>query len=254
MTDQSTRSIEVPGDAQQSTWVAERIHTADLARSAADLFVAAMLRAVHARGEFIVSLSGGSTPLAMYRRLAAQTSLPWARVRIFWGDERFVPHDHPDSNYWNAMQAFLSKLPVPRDRIHPWPQPTGRREPQAEIAQAAQDYAKLLKDLLGAEPLFDLQLLGLGSDAHSASLYPYDQALHDTALTSSATPANVLHPRLTLTPTALSNSRTVAFLVSGERKREALAGTLATPRVDPAFPARYISALDKRVVLTDLYF
>jgi len=254
MSGQPAGSAVTPASRPKPAWVAECTRTTDLARSAADLFVASMLQAINARGEFIVSLSGGSTPLAMYGQLASQTSLPWDRVRVFWGDERFVPHDHADSNFRNAKQALLDRVPVPHDRIHPWPQPAGVGEPQAELARAAEEYGRALTQLLGSEPLFDLQVLGLGSDAHSASLYPHDPALHETALTSTATPSNVLHPRLTMTPRALSNSRTVAFLVSGEHKREALAGTLAAPEADPAYPARYIAAVDKRVVLTDLDF
>lgn len=226
----------------------ELIHTADLPGRAAELFGSELLAAVKSRRRFNVALSGGSTPLPLYSRLAQLTELPWERVHVFWGDERFVPHDHPDSNYRNARIRFLDLVPVAAANIHPWPAPRSG----LTLEQAAAEYAAQLVQELGEVPVFDLMLLGLGADAHTASLYPNDPAILQNGLTATAHPPGIEHPRLTLTPRALSSSRTVAFLVSGEHKLEALQGTFASPEPEPAFPARYVTSLERRLVLTDL--
>lgn len=226
----------------------EIIGTADLPGRAAELFSSELLAAVESRGRFSVALSGGSTPLPFYSKLAQLTELPWEHVHVFWGDERYVPHDHPDSNYRNARIHFLDLVPVAAENLHPWPAPRSG----LTIGQAAAGYASQLVEALGEIPVFDLMLLGLGADAHTASLYPNDPAIHQNYLTATAHPPGIEHPRLTLTPRALSSSRTVAFLVSGEHKREALQGTFASPEPEPAFPARYVNALERRVVLTDI--
>lgn len=232
--------------------VTELTRTTDLAASATSLFVGEMAKAIAARGKFVVALSGGTTPLGLFANLARLPDLGWDRVKVFWGDERFVAHDDEASNFRSAREAFLERLPVDPANVYPWPQPAGSGDLRSELAGAAARYAEVLTSVLGDEPVFDLQLLGLGSDAHTASLYPSDPALGCTGLTAGATPRGVAHPRLTLTPRALSSSRCVAFLVSGEGKREALVGTLASPEPDPRYPARSVSALERLVWLTDI--
>lgn len=226
----------------------ETVISSDLTATAVELFRAAMLSAVHERGEFTVALSGGSTPLPLFRKLARQPDLPWRHTRVFWGDERFLPHAHPDSNYRNARATLLDRVPLEPDRVHPWPEPA----PGIDLAAAAAAYAQTISSTLGPEGLFDLQLLGLGSDAHTASLYPGDPALHVTGLTATAQPAGIRYPRLTLTPGTLSRSRTVLFLVAGEHKRQALQATQACSEPHEDCPASFISALRRRIVLTDL--
>lgn len=240
--------MSLAGQPASEVPVTEVVRSNELAASAAELFRSELLAAVQSRGRFSVALSGGSTPLPLYARLSGLSELPWDKVHVFWGDERFVPHDHLDSNYRNAKSRFLDLLPLPAANIHPWPQP----RPGLTLDQAATEYASLLIRTLGEVPTFDLMLLGLGADAHTASLYPNDPAIFQAGLTATAHPPGIEHPRLTLTPEALSNSRTVAFLVSGERKREALTGTFTSAEPDPAFPARFVRALDRRLVLTDL--
>lgn len=226
----------------------EKMFAPDVATAAAELFRAELLRAVETRGSFNVALSGGRTPLSLWAQLASMTDLPWQNVRVFWGDERFVPHDHEDSNYRNARAGFLDRLPVNEANIHPWPAP----RPGLTLQQAAAEYAVMLSETLGATPGIDLMLLGLGADAHTASLYPNDPAIFQPGLTAYAHPPGIEHPRLTLTPRALSSSRTVAFLVSGERKRAALESTFSSVNPDPAYPARYVGARRRRVIITDL--
>lgn len=210
----------------------------------AALFLEALEESIQRRGSFAVVLSGGSTPLPMYRQLAEHRDLPWERVRFFWGDERFVPHDHPDSNYRAAREALLEPLGLPGDRIFPWPI---LETPE----RSAETYARTLQKILG-EPLhFDLTFLGLGDDGHTASLFPGTGAVEATGLTVASHPEDK-GPRLSLTAEALSRSRTVAFLVSGEGKREALEGTLHSAHNLERYPAQAVEAQERLLFLTDL--
>jgi 6-phosphogluconolactonase len=175
-------------------------------------------------GTFAIALSGGSTPRALYQTLAEPEFLrifPWQNVNWFWGDERFVPHSDVMSNYRMASDALLSHAPIPLAQIHPIP--TVGVTPE----EAAQQYAKELQSFYGAErfdpkrPLFDVMLLGLGEDGHTASLVPGSPALgereHWTAVTDMAG-----HTRITLTYPALESSAHTAFLVSGTTKHSSL--------------------------------
>src|SRR6185437_10134402 len=134
-------------------------------------------------GRFSVCLAGGSTPKQLYRHFAdppLAERFPWSRIHWFWGDERFVPHDHPDSNYGMAFEAFLSRVPVPPANIHAIP--TEGVTPE----QSAAAYETTLKRFYGSgtmtseRPLFDVTLLGIGDDGHTASLFPGQPALQET--------------------------------------------------------------------------
>jgi 6-phosphogluconolactonase len=203
-----------------------------------------MRLAVQARGRCLLVLSGGSTPLALYRLLAREPGLPWEDITLFWGDERFVPPEHPSSNAGAALDALVNQVPIPRGQVHPWPI---LADPEASAAA----YARLLVEIAGEEPTFDVTLLGLGSDCHTASLFPGTGAIHAGGLTVASRPAVATEPRLSLTPSALSRSRTVLFLVSGGEKRLALADLLATEGDPERCPARAIGALDRLLVVTD---
>ena len=228
--------------------VREITHTSDLTGSALRLFEAEMRRSVLERGRFVVALSGGSTPKSLYHALTERSELPWDKTLVFWGDERFVPHDDPDSNYLAAREVFLDALPIPAGNIHPWPAP----DEGLGLEEAAERYADTLRAVLGDPPTFDLQLLGLGDDGHTASLFPGTSALHAQGLTVACRPERVPQPRLSLTASALSNSRTVVFLVSGESKRAALVATLQSAGDEDRYPARAVRALERLVWLTDL--
>jgi 6-phosphogluconolactonase len=181
-------------------------------------------RAAAAGPRFAVCLAGGSTPRRVYELLATaeRERFPWDRAHWFFGDERFVPHDHPDSNYRMARAALLDAAPVPAGNVHPMPT-TG------EPAQAAQRYANELQDFYGAatldprRPLFDVVLLGLGEDGHTASLFPGTAALQERRrwVVDVLNPKS--EPRITLTYPALESTRALAFLVSGASKRDILA-------------------------------
>jgi 6-phosphogluconolactonase len=184
-------------------------------------------------GAFAVSLSGGSTPRRLYERLADEP-LPWERVHWFWGDERFVPPDHPDSNYRMAREALLARAPVPAANIHAIP--TERISPE----EAASGYEAMLKRFYGAEtlarerPLFDAMLLGIGEDGHTASLFPGHAALDEERRWVLAVRGAKKEARITLTSPALEASRETAFLVTGAGKRDAVRRAQAGDRALPA--------------------
>ena len=189
--------------------------------------VAAWLLALAAgkQGRFSVALSGGSTPKRLYEILAGapyRDEFPWDRVHWFWGDERFVPPNNPDSNYRMVQEAMLSHVPVPPDNIHPVP--TENLTPE----QAATSYEQQLQKFYGAHelrpdrPLFDVTLLGLGPDGHTASLFPDTAVLKERTHWVGAVIGAKSEPRITLTYPALESSGDVAFIVTGSEKRPVL--------------------------------
>lgn len=174
---------------------------------------------------FAINLSGGSTPRRLYERLAGlpyRDSFPWFRTHWFWGDERFVSHDDARSNYRMVREALLSRTPIPAGNVHPIP--TDGISPEA----AASAYERLLKSYYGAErldparPLFDVTLLGLGPDGHTASLLPGTAALAEQTHWVAAVIGAKSETRITLTYPALDSSQNVAFLVEGQEKRTIL--------------------------------
>jgi 6-phosphogluconolactonase len=177
-------------------------------------------------GVVAVALSGGSTPKLLYEDLAEppyRDAFPWSRTHWFWGDERFVPHDDPLSNYRMVREAMLSHAPIPAANIHAMP--TEGLSPDA----AASAYEWELRSFYGgqqldpARPLFDVTLLGLGPDGHTASLFPGTAALAEREHWVAAVVGAKAEARLTLTYPALESSRHVAFLIAGEEKRAILA-------------------------------
>jgi 6-phosphogluconolactonase len=192
---------------------------------------------------FSICLSGGATPRPVYEFLAEPaiaTRFPWRRVHWFFGDERFVPHDHPDSNYRMVYEALISRAPIASANVHAVP--VDGLSPQ----RAALAYEAALKRHYGAErlepdrPLFDVTLLGIGADGHTASLFPGHPSLSERRRLVVAVVGPTSQPRITLTYPALDSSRDLAFVVSGESKR----GILARVRAgDPALPASRIRPL-----------
>ena len=210
-----------------------------LARHAAQWLCDLALRSA---GRFAISLSGGSTPRRLYQ-LLAEAPLPWNRVHWFWGDERFVAPDHPDSNYRMAREALLSRAPVPGVNIHAIP--TERIAPR----EAASAYEATLKRFYGAEtllpqrPLFDVMLLGIGEDGHTASLFPGHAALEEEHRWVVAVHGVKAQARITLTYPPLQSSRHTAFLVTGAAKKDVLARARAGDRSIPAGRLRPLGEL-----------
>jgi 6-phosphogluconolactonase len=174
------------------------------------------------KGRFAIALSGGSTPKRLYERLAAppyRDAMPWSRIHWFWGDERFVPPDHPQSNYRMVRDAMLSRAPIDPANVHAIP------TVGVDAEDAAATYEYELQSFYGADrldpqrPLFDVTLLGLGPDGHTASLFPGAAALGEGESWALGVVDSQGLPRITLTLPVLNSSRTVAFLVEGEGKK-----------------------------------
>jgi len=214
-----------------------------LYRAATDEFARAAVEAVRAKGSFTVALSGGSTPAGMYSLLANDPAfrdqVPWDKAHFFWGDERHVPPDHQDSNYRVAQEALLSKVNVPAD--HVW-----RIKGEYEDAKkAADEYEKNLRNRFklkqGQFPRFDLILLGMGPEGHTASLFPGTSALHEhKRLVISTWVGKLFADRITLTAPVLNHAARVIFLIQGEEKAPALKAVLEGPYEPDQLPAQLI--------------
>jgi 6-phosphogluconolactonase len=180
---------------------------------------------VAARGRCAIALSGGHTPARMYSLWATNYNAhtPWDKLHLFWSDERFVPQDDPQSNYRLARETLIARVPIPAANVHPIV--TNFTQPQ----QAADAYEEELGKFFGfSSPAFDVQLLGVGGEGHTASLFPGSSALEEKQRWVAAVRAPVEPPdRLTLTPVVLDCGRNTFFLVAGENKREILAAIRA---------------------------
>ncbi len=220
-----------------------------LSRSAADLFLETTTQAIKERGRALIVISGGSTPLALFRLLADEpyrSQIDWNALHIFWADERCVPPDDPGSNYGQARKAFLDQVPIPVENVH-------RVNSALRPVEAAEEYANTLRDFRDPPldwPRFDLVLLGMGDDGHTASLFPgsdVDVPRPTLAVTAhyQDRPAN----RVTLTPRVFNTARKIVFLVSGESKVETLARVLAEDNYQPElYPAQRIRPIEGTVI------
>jgi 6-phosphogluconolactonase len=204
---------------------------ASVARGAAERLSLLACEAVENRERFSLVLSGGSTPGALYRLLAAEpyaSQILWTGVHLFWGDERSVPPGDPGSNYHLAYETLISQVPIPAENVHPMP---GELEPEA----AARAYESALTDYFcGPHSRFDLVLLGLGGDGHTASLFPGSRALEESqrlALPVQASYQDRPAHRVTLTLPAINAARDILFLVTGETKSAIVAAVLDGPKV-----------------------
>ena len=212
-----------------------------LASTAATLFTVQAEKAVAAHGRFTVALAGGTTPNALYERLATDycDAVPWHAIHFFWGDERHVPPAHPDSNFRAAYEAMLSRVPVPEAHIH---------RIHAELpdaATAALEYERTLRREFAVDeaalPVFDLVLLGLGPDGHTASLFPGSAALRQTErLVLAPWIEKAQSYRITLSLPVLNHALLVAFLVSGASKAEVVRAVLEGPDQPDAVPAQAV--------------
>ena len=216
-----------------------------LSRAAAERLAEVVEATLATKSRVAIALAGGSTPRRLYEILAQiyRDRLPWNRIHLFWGDERFVPADHPSSNYRMAHDALLRHLPTHPRRVHPIL--TDAESP--EDAAAAYEVT-LWQFFQNPQPAFDLTLLGLGDDGHTASLFPENTP--QTALAEDSTgrqveavvapPRYAVRRRITLTLPALNASRHVFFLVAGEGKRDVLRTVLDD--ADAALPAAHVRA------------
>jgi 6-phosphogluconolactonase len=221
----------------------------DLFQAAADEVIRAATDAVAQRGRFTIALSGGSTPKNLYTLIAANASanLPWDRMFFFWGDERHVPPDDPDSNYRMAKESFLSKVAIPPGNIFPVP----AENPDASAA--AETYEQTLRTFFalapGEFPRFDLILLGMGPDGHTASLFPETAALQEKSRLVVANWVEKLNAsRITLTLPVLNAARCVAFLVSGTDKAAVLHEVLEGNAPPEKYPSKLVQPDEGRLI------
>ena len=218
-----------------------------LSREAANLFAEQAANAIDERGLFLVALNGGSTPNRLFQLLATdyREKVDWSHVHVFWGDERCVPPQDAGSSYGQARDAFLSHVPIPDSNIH-------RVRGELEPAEASRGYAHTLSQFASPPldfPRFDLVYLGMGEDGHTASLFPGSPVdVADPTLPVTAhyqdRPAN----RVTVTQLVFNQARTVAFMVTGEKKAVTLAEVLGDRYNPELLPAQRISPKDGHLI------
>ena len=219
------------------------VNAEELASMAAECFVSTAAESVARRGRFAVAISGGSTPREMHRMLAAPPALaaiPWAKVHLFWVDERCVPADDPRSNFGTARKDFLSRVPIPEKNLHPiqgeFPSERGAEDYELELIR----FFHLGE---GEFPAFDLVFLGIGADGHTASLFPGDGALHEEKRRVVAVQGGVPAPdRITMTLPVLNRARRIVFLAVGREKAETVKAVMSADL--PALPAGMIRPLE----------
>jgi len=232
----------------------------ELARLAAERVTQLIVEAAVTRGSAFVALAGGATPRRLYSNLADahqpwRSRIPWRQVYLFWGDERHVPPEHPDSNYGMAKASLIDHVPVPADQVH------RTRGEMPDAHEAADDYERTLGVASGLSraPLFDLMLLGLGEDAHIASIFPGSELLADLErvadvgrLFTGRRVAAVWAPhlgvwRITLTPDAILDSRAIVVFVTGGNKADAVFASLEGALDVMTHPAQLLRGADERV-------
>jgi 6-phosphogluconolactonase len=222
------------------------------ARAGAQLFSEAAVRAATARGVARIAISGGTTPKTMFALLADPAEpflkqVPWDKIELYWVDERCVPPDNIESNYRMTNEALLSKVPLPAKRVY-------RMEGEAEPEVAAARYESTIRNtfkLEGAEtPTFDLVLLGMGDDGHTASLFPHTEALHE--MSHIVVPNHVPQKdawRITLTWPVINQGREVAFLIEGPAKTQVLHDVFLGPYQPETYPSQFIRPASGRLAL-----
>jgi 6-phosphogluconolactonase len=221
----------------------------DLFQAAAEEVIRAATQAVAQRGRFCVALSGGSTPRNLFTLIAANAgaSLPWSQIFFFWGDERHVPPTDAESNYRMADETLLSKVPVPPANIFRIP------AENSDASAAAQSYEQTLRKFFalapGEFPRFDLILLGMGPDGHTASLFPETAALQEKSRLVVANVVEKLHTsRITLTLPVLNAARCVAFLVSGADKAAVLHEVLEGGAAGEKYPSKLVRPSEGKLI------
>jgi 6-phosphogluconolactonase len=209
-----------------------------LAAAVADVFVDDCRSAQKERGRFFVALAGGTTPKAAYGLLAQpprRGAIDWSRVELFFGDERCVPPDDPESNYRMAREALIDAVPLPAQNVH-------RIRGEDEPREAARQYAQLLRETMGDLPRFDLIMLGMGPDGHTASLFPGTDPQTDETQLVRAPFVDAQHGyRVTMTPLVINNARHVLIATEGLPKAPALYAVLKGPYDPEVHPVQIVA-------------
>lgn len=221
-----------------------------LTQAAADEFVQRVHAAIQERGRFTIALSGGSTPKSLYTLLATQpwrNQIPWNLVHLFWGDERHVPPSDPSNNFRMTQERLLFHVPIPSENVHRIQ--AENPNAQAAAAQYEQDLKQFFQ--LGEHqfPRFDLVLLGMGANGHTASLFPGTEAVHEQARLVVASWVEELNTdRITLTPPVLNHALEVIFFVTGAEKAATLKAVLEGTYQPDRLPAQIIRPTNGKVV------
>lgn len=218
-----------------------------LVQRALELILSQIQTAISQRGKFTIALSGGSTPKPLYEAIAKQ-QLPWDKIHVFWGDERYVPPNHPDSNELMARCAWLNHVHIPTNNVHAVPTLSGN--PAVDAAKYEEHLHRFFQTTSGDFPSLDVVLLGMGDDAHTASLFPHTAALKvsDRLITVGNKYDN---QRITFTYPFINAARNVIFLAAGANKRGALAQVFAPVADDFTYPSRLIKPQGELVWLLD---
>jgi 6-phosphogluconolactonase len=216
-----------------------------LYRTAAAQFVTLARAAAQDARHFAVALSGGSTPKGLYTLLAApeyREQIPWSRVHLFWGDERCVPPDHPESNYRMVQESLLTRINIPQGNVH---RMAGEKDPEIAAAHYEQELSNFFQLSEGVLPCFDLILLGMGEDGHTASLFPGSEAVRDMKhVVATVYVEKPGHHRLTLTLPVLNSGGQIVFLVSGRSKAPILREILGANSVSSTLPAAQVQPVN----------
>jgi len=217
-----------------------------LSEAAADHVIQAASEAIATRGTFHLALAGGSTPRRLYELLASperRKNTDWSRWEIWFGDERCVPPDHADSNFRMAREALLDHVPIPPEQVHPM---VGHADDPEGDARAYVHTMDHILTLAGDVPIFDLVLLGMGDDGHTASLFPGTDILAVTDRNAAAVHVAAKDSwRISLTYRVLNRAREITFLVAGAGKAPVLAQVLGQPEAAPRYPVEGIEAQGK---------
>jgi len=217
-----------------------------LSRKGADIFIQVAAESVALRGRFVVAISGGSTPRPLHRLLREEpyrSKIPWSRTHIFWVDERCVPVDDPASNYGLARVDFIDKIPIPGDQIHPM---SVDLVPEEGATAYQRELVHYFQSQPSKIPVLDFICLGIGTDGHTASLFPDQSALSEKEqLIIAVKGGNPYVSRLTMTFPLINHAREIVFLVSGQGKAPILKAILEGP--PDRFPAQMIQPLNGRL-------
>lgn len=218
-----------------------------LVARAQDAILSSLATAIQERGQFTIALSGGSTPKPLYEAIGS-LNLDWDKIHVFWGDERYVPSNHPDSNELMARIAWLNRVPIPQTNIHAIPTLSGN--PVADANRYELHLQEFFHCSPGTFPSLDVVLLGMGDDAHTASLFPHTEALQvrDRLITVGNKDDN---PRITFTYPLINAARSVIFLAAGANKRPALSQVFAEVADDFTYPSRLIKPQGELLWLLD---
>jgi len=209
---------------------------ATLIKRSHEFMVATLQEMIEKQGRATIALSGGSTPKPMYE-LMVGADIPWEKLFVFWGDERYVPHDHEKSNFRMVSEAWLDRVSIPEENL--FPVPTSAGDPAVDAAKYEETIRAFFQINKSGTPQLDLALQGMGDDGHTASLFPNTDALdvRDRLITVGNYDGE---PRITFTVPLINHSQKIAFLVSGENKQDAISHVFSEDADNYSYPSRFI--------------